>query len=74
MAVEKINIRELHHSHGDLKRTVTVEEAKELDYGGMVTIFPNGETAHTYSELLEISRNYPGPEVDVLRFPPMAGG
>jgi len=74
MAVERLNIRELNPHEGDTRKQVALMEAIDLEYKLMVTSFPNGEIAHSFDELLQISSTYPGPEVDVFRFPIMAGG
>lgn len=71
----KLHIKEMDPRYGDLVKTITVEEARELDHKCMVTVFPNGEVAHSFEELLAITRNYTHlQEVDVVRFPPLAGG
>jgi len=76
----KLRVRELHKSHGDLVKVMTLEEAKELDFQSTVTILPNGRAIHSFADLLTEVNSFlaeqktPVEEVEVLRFPPMAGG
>ena len=70
----KIRIRELSPQEGDLVKTITVEEARELDYK-MVTVLPDGKVVHGFDELLEALAQYPEEEEpEVYRFPALAGG
>ena len=72
--VTTIRIRELDALYGDRVKTITVEEAQELDFKFLTTVLPNGEVVNSFEELLAALRDYPGPEVEIIRFPPMAGG
>ena len=74
MAVERLLVREMSPVHGDRQRVLTLEQTRELDHEMMITVFPNGEVARSFDELLKTVQNYPGPEVEVTRFPPMVGG
>ena len=75
MGGEKVlKIRELDPSYGDICKTMTLDEAKELDFNLLVTALPGGEVVNSYEELLAAVEIYLGPEIEILRFPPMAGG
>lgn len=72
--VKRLRLRELLPQYGDQVRTITVEEAQELDFQKMTTVFPNGEVVHSWDELLEVIHNYRREEVELIRFAPLAGG
>jgi len=72
--VKRLRLKELLPEYGDRVRTITVEEAKELDFQRMTTIFPNGEVAHSWDHLLEIIHDYHQEEVELVRFAPLVGG
>ena len=72
--VKRLRLRELLPEYGDQVRTITVEEAKELEFQKMITVFPNGEVVHSWDELLEVVHNYHREEVELIRFAPLVGG
>jgi len=72
--VKRFRIRELLPEYGDRVRTITVEEARELDFQIMTTVLPNGEIIHSWDKLLEALHQYHQEEVELVRFAPLAGG
>ena len=76
MAVKTLKVRTLDPGSGDTVKVMTVEEAVELAWGPeLVTVFPNGEVVRSYEELratLEVYKDQE--EVELMRFPPLAGG
>ena len=72
--VKTLRIRELLPEYGDRVTTMTMEEAKELDFQKMVTVLPNGEVVHSWDELLEGVHQYHEEELQVVRFAPLVGG
>lgn len=72
--VKRLRVRELLPEYGDRVRTITVEEAQELDFQKMVTVLPNGEVVRSWDELLEGIHNYQREELEVIRFAPLVGG
>ena len=72
--VKRLRIRELLPQYGDLIKTITVEEAEELDFQKMVTVLPNGKVVRSWDELLEGIHDIHQEEVDLIRFAPLAGG
>ena len=72
--VKRLRIRELLPEYGDRVTTMTMEEAKELDFQKMVTVLPNGEVIHSWDELLEGIHQYQEEELQVVRFAPLVGG
>ena len=71
----RLRIREMHKDHGDKCQVVTIERAQELDYKTLITVLPNGKVIHSWDELLQGVEEYRGQEeIELLRFPPMAGG
>jgi len=72
--VKRLRIRELLPQFGDQVTTMTVEEAKELEFEKVVTVFPNGEVVRSWDELLETIHKYHQEEVELVRFAPLVGG
>ncbi len=72
--VKRLRLRELLPQYGDRISTITVEEAKELDFQKMVTVMPDGTAVHSWDELLESIHKFRQEEIDVVRFSPLAGG
>jgi len=72
--VKRLRLRELLPEYGDRVRTITVEEAQELDFQKMITVLPSGEVIHSWDELLEVIHNYHQEEVELVRFAPLLGG
>jgi len=82
MPVIRLKVRELDPLHGDHVKVMTLERAKTeiqwLSLVGttpMVTVLPNGEQVKSFDELLKAITAYPDQEeIELMRFPPMAGG
>ena len=74
LKVKRIRVRELTPEAGDRVQVMTIEKAQELDYASMVTVFPHGEVAHSFNDMIQIARGYEVEELEVVRFAPMAGG
>ena len=72
--VKRLRVRELLPEYGDRVRTMTVEEAQELDYKELITVLPNGKVVNSWDELLEGIHEYNQEEIDVVRFAPLFGG
>lgn len=72
--VKRLRLRELLPQYGDRISTITVEEAKELDFQKMVTVLPNGKVVRSWDELLEGIHEIHQEELEVVRFAPLAGG
>ena len=73
-SVKRLRVRELLPEYGDLVKTITVEEARELDFQKRVTVMPDGTVVHSWDELLEACIRFKAEEIDVVRFAPLAGG
>jgi len=70
-----LKVRELHPLYGDRVTTMTLDEAKELDYNLMATVMPDGTVVHSFDQLLEVITKNPIPEeIEITRFPALAGG
>ena len=74
IAVKRIHLRELLPQYGDRVRTITVEEAQELEFEKVITVLPNGEIVRSWDELLDVLHNYREEEVELVQFSPMVGG
>ena len=72
--VKRFRVRELLPEYGDRVSTITVEEARELDFQKMITVLPNGEVIHSWDKLLEAIHQYHQEEVELVRFAPLVGG
>jgi len=72
--VKRLRVRELLPQYGDLVKTITVEEAQDLDFQKMITVLPNGTVVHSWDGLLESIHEIHQEEVDLIRFAPLAGG
>ena len=73
--MKPFNIRTLTGVHGDLVQTLTrEEEIRELDFTFLATVMPDGTVVKSPEELLQAIIDSPLEEIEVLRFPPLAGG
>ena len=74
MELKGFKIRELSPHEGDTVATLTIEEAKELDFETFVSVLPNGVVVHSFDELLEQCQGLDLEEPQVYRFQPLVGG
>ena len=73
--MRKIHVRELSAQEGDRATTMTIEEAKDLEFKGMITVLPDGAVVKNWDELLTALTEYPEEEEPVVyRFPALVGG
>jgi len=73
--MQTLKITEMHPRLGDTVATMTLEEARTLEFDLMSTIvLPTGKEVRSFDELVNEVGILDLEEVEVLRFPVLVGG